>query len=101
MITLGANAQSQGIAFVIMLAIGFASGVVALAYFTKSRPFERILIDFVSTIAIGGIFILSTEFIMGGKIEIYSILAYALGVPIIPAIYKRLRAKRRKEKQQK
>ncbi len=101
MITLGANAQAQFIAFVTMLAIGLAGGVIVLAYFTKSRPFERILIDFVATIVIGGIYLLSTEFIMGGKIEIYSTLAYVLGVPIIPAIYKRLRAKRRKEKQDK
>ena len=91
MIALGANALSQAINFLISLSIGLVGGIVGIAYFLRSRPLEKILVDFLTTIAIGIIFIVMTEYLMGGKIEPYLLLAYLLGIAIVLVLYKKIK----------
>ncbi|MCM1306319.1 MAG: hypothetical protein NC037_04925 [Bacteroides sp.] len=93
---LGANAKVQAIRFALCLALGIASGIVALLYLRKARPVERALTDFFATVCIGALFIVCVEFFLDGKFELYGLAAYALGVIPIPLIARKLISKRRK-----
>lgn len=87
-ITLGANALAQFVRFIISIACGIPSGVVALLYFRKSGKIEQALTDFFATAVIGAVFAVVIEFIFGGKFELYAAVAYLLGVIIVPLIFK-------------
>lgn len=90
---LGANAKEQAISFALCLAVGLAAGIIALLYLRKARPVERALTDFFATLCIGALFLICIEFFMGGKIEPYGCMAFAMGIFPVPAIYRKLRAK--------
>lgn len=86
---LGANASAQAISFALCFAIGLAGGVAALLYLRKARPFERALTDFVATLIIGALFVISIEFVLNGKFELYGAAAFVLGTLLIPLIAKK------------
>lgn len=86
---LGANASAQAISFALCFAIGLAGGVVALLYLRKARPLERALTDLVATVVIGALFVISIEFVLNGKFELYGAAAFVLGTLIFPLIAKK------------
>ncbi len=86
---LGANASAQAIGFALCFAIGLAGGVVALLYLRKARPLERALTDLVATVVIGALFVISIEFVLNGKFELYGAAAFVLGTLIFPLIAKK------------
>ena len=87
---LGANAKVQAIRFALCLALGLASGIIALLYLRKARPVERALTDFFATVCIGGLFIVCMEFFLDGKFELYGLAAFVLGIVPIPLITRKL-----------
>ena len=87
---LGANAKVQAIRFALCLALGLASGIIALLYLRKARPVERALTDFFATVCIGGLFIVCLEFFLDGKFELYGLTAFVLGILPIPIITRKL-----------
>lgn len=87
---LGANAKVQAIRFGLCLALGLASGIIALLYLRKARPVERALTDFFATVCIGGLFIVCLEFFLDGKFELYGLAAFILGIVPIPLITRKV-----------
>ena len=87
---LGANAKVQAIRFALCLALGLASGIIALLYLRKARPVERALTDFFATVCIGGLFIVCIEFFLDGKFELYGLAAFVLGILPIPLIIRKI-----------
>ncbi len=90
-IYLGASAKAQGICFALCFVVGLGGGVIALLYYNKNNGIERIIIDLIATLMIGGLYILCQEFFMDGKFEIYSLVAYSLGTLIIPLIVRAIK----------
>lgn len=91
---LGANAKVQAIRFALCLALGLASGIIALLYLRKARPVERALTDFFATVCIGGLFIVCLEFFLDGKFELYGLTAFVLGILPIPIITRKIIARK-------
>lgn len=89
--TLGANAAQQAIIFLLCLCAGLAGGIIALLFLRKARPTERAFTYFFACIGIGGVFIVTVEYIMQGKILFYGTIAYAIGVFLPPAIVKKIK----------
>lgn len=95
---LGANAKTQAICFAFCLLAGLAGGLFALLYLRKSKPLERALTDLFATVCIGGIFIVCTEWIMQGKIQLYGVFAFFAGVSTPPFLFSKIKKRLRKKK---
>jgi len=95
---LGANAKAQAICFALCLAAGVVAGVFALLYFKKGGFFEKVLVDFFATCALGAGFILCVEFFMQGCPSLYGIAAYALGACVLPFIRSKIVKRKRKNR---
>ena len=101
-IALGANAKQQAICFAVCLAAGIAAGTFGLLYLRRGTRAEKILLDLFATLCIAGGFILCTEFVLGGKPELYGLAAYALGAAALPlAVTAARRAQKKREKHKK
>ncbi len=90
-IYLGASAKAQGISFALCFIVGLGGGIIALLYYNKNSGIERIIIDLIATLMIGGLYIVCQEFFMDGKFEIYSLVAYMVGTIIIPLIVRAIK----------
>lgn len=96
-VSIGANAQSQLVCFLLCLAFGCLGGAFGLLYLRKASFFERVLTDFFATICIGGAFFLALEFAMSGQIRFYGVVGYLSGVATVLYLGKlALRYKNRK-----
>mgnify|MGYP007007441098 FL=1 len=95
---LGANAKAQAICFALCLAAGVVAGVFALLYFKKGGFFEKVLVDFFATCALGAGFILCVEFFMQGCPSLYGVAAYALGACVLPLIRSKIVKRKRKKR---
>ncbi len=91
---LGARASSQAAAFGLCLAAGLVAGVVALLYLRRSSAPERILLDLFATLVIGAGAVCCTEFFLGGKPELYGIVAYLCGAAALPSVVRAVRNRR-------
>lgn len=80
---IGANALNQLICFLSCLGFGCCGGVFCLLYLRKASFFERILTDFFATVCMGGVFLLSLDVAMCGKMCFYGIAGYILGVVFV------------------
>ncbi len=94
---LGANAKTQAICFALCFACGLAGGVFALLYTKKSRFFEKMLVDFFTTVVIGAGLICCVEFFMQGSPAPYGVAGYALGVFLPPFVLFRVRKHRKND----
>ncbi len=95
---LGANAKAQAICFALCLAAGLVAGVFALLFTRKAGFFERALTDLFATAAICAGFVCCVEFFMQGKVSLYGVCAYVIGVTALPLLLSKIRKKRRKNK---
>lgn len=98
-IYLGANAQNQAICFAFCLLAGLAGGLFALLYLRKAKPLERALTDFFATVCIAGVFIACVEWIMQGKILLYGVFAFGLGVFFPPFLFSKIKTRVRKKRE--
>jgi len=96
---LGANAQNQAICFAFCLLAGLAGGLFALLYLRKAKPVERALTDFFATVCISGAFIACVEWIMQGKIQLYGVFAFGLGVFLPPFLLSKIKNRVRKKRE--
>ncbi len=87
-ISLGANAPLQALSFLLCFSVGIAFSLVTLLYKIKANPIERALVDLFATLVIGGGFVVCCEFFLNGKLELYGLLAYTLGIVTIPTVFR-------------
>ena len=95
---IAANVKNQAEKFGICLSIGLAFGVFALLYFRRSSWAETFVTDLFATLAVGAGFVICHQLVFVGKFELYALLAYSVGVAVIPILFrvaKKLIAKRK------
>ncbi len=97
-IWLGARAGEQAAAFGLCFAAGLVAGIVGLLYLRRSSASERILCDLFATLAIGAGALACCEFFLGGKPELYGVVAYALGASVLPLLVRKISRRKKRAK---
>ena len=84
MILLGVSWTSQFFYALTTFLFGLLGGVVARLYFLKDKinKIEQVIVDFVATIIIALLFLLSVEFGGKGQLTGYALISFILGVSL-------------------
>lgn len=99
-VSLGARAGQQAAAFGLCFATGLVAGIFALLYLRRAGFWERLLSDLFASAALAAGAMICCEFFLGGKPELYGIVAYLAGASVLPLIVKTARKVRDAKKRE-